>query len=182
MVKRLRKKHIPSFYFKRVLKRQSAIDELFDKPVIIEMKDGSVFAGILDDYIGRGFMIVKGKECIKNEYGEWIWQNREELQVLADFFFIDIKNLYTPKNPNLDYEDVLTLAINPTYHPPNYVHCEWHDTGRHSKECNNDLHEALGLLYKIGYQKLDSEDKRTEFKNAFNAIRRFILENGGKIP
>ena len=34
---RLRKKHIPSFYFTKVLKRRSVIEELFTVPIILEM-------------------------------------------------------------------------------------------------------------------------------------------------
>ena len=181
MVKRLRKKHIPSFYFKKVPKRQYAINELIGDPIIIEMKDHSIFAGILDDYIGRGFSIIDGKQCMKNECGEWLWHDRGLLQGIEDFFFIEIKNLYTPKNPNLDYEDMLTLMINPTYQPLNYVHCEWNETGKHSKNCDDDLHESLSLLYKTSHS-IKNEIQRNEFKTAFKRVRRFILENGGKVP
>jgi hypothetical protein len=182
--KRLRKKHIPSFYFETIHKRRKEIEELISVPVIFEMKNGEYYAGVIDEYIeGRVICLFSCKQFVDQEidldYTEKTWK---DCDIMADFPIKDIKNIFCAKDESLTLEQILELSINPYRTTLKGIDCEWIDSGKHSEKCDEDLHESLAKLYKEGSARQETERKREEFKKAFDTIRRFILENKGRIP
>ena len=65
----LRKKNIPTFYFKRVVKRGKDINELIETPVILEMKDKNFYAGFIDDCENRIVDIFTCKRLVHKKVG-----------------------------------------------------------------------------------------------------------------
>ncbi len=180
---RLRKKSIPSFYFKRIPKQRTDWDKLIETPIILELKDGNFYAGLIDDYEKRIIDIFTCKHLVHKKVGEHykekIWKDYD---IMAFFPFGDIKNIYCAKDGSLNLEQMLELTINPYRIPVKGIECAWLTDKKHSKNCDEDLHESLAKLYKEGSAHQDSKRKRDELINAFNVVRRFILENNGKIP
>jgi len=189
--KRLRKEHIPSFYFTRVPKRRSNIEELISFPVILEMKNGDIYAGAVDDY--GDFRIIQivifaCKKIVKREisdveaYTEKIWEDYSDDGDFAYFLLKDIKNIYRAKDKSLILDEVLEISINPMRGLVKGIECGWAENGTHAENCDEDLHESLVKLLKIGHNNSKSEHEREELARSFNNIRRFIIENKGKIP
>jgi len=188
--KRLRKKHIPSFNFKKISKRRSIIENFLDLPIIMEMKDGSFYAGYIDDYIIGGVIAIYScKKLVTKQISnsssdtekEWIDHGGEVS--LEEFNLINIKNIYGPKDETNYLEDILQLTINPLYTPIKGIECNWGgDAKKHAHNCNEDLHESLSFIYKTGRINLKNKAENRAFVKSFKIIRNFILENGGKIP
>lgn len=188
--KRLTKKHIPSFYFTRVPKRRKAIEELSDVPIILQMKTGQFYAGIIDDY-DNGIILYGVKEFVNKEisetkpqYKEKVWETYFEEESFGNVLLKDIKNIYRAKDGSLMLDQMLDLTINPWNTTVKGIECNWEDEGKHSNGCDEDLHESLKKLYNaadVEHRRLDYK-KRKELNNAFQIIRRFIIDNKGKIP
>ncbi len=180
---RLRKKHIPSFYFKKVAKRRKDIEELIEVPVILEMKDGGYYAGLIDDYESGLVILFTCKQFVPEEIDLYYSENNWiDYNTMADFPLKEIKNIYCAKDDSLNLEQILEISINPYNKILKGIECKWVETRRHSENCNEDLHESLAKLYKDGNTHQSTERKREAFKKAFYVVRRFILENNGKIP
>lgn len=181
--KRLRKKNIPSFYFTRVSKIGKIIDDLIEVPIVLELKDGKFFAGYIDDCENRVINVFSCKKLVNKKvregYREKTWQPYD---IMAWFPFKDIKNIYRAKDESLSLEQILELTINPYAKPAKGIQCTWIEDGKHSDNCDEDLHESLTKLYKEGDAHQDTKKKREEFKKAFYVVRRFIIENNGRIP
>ena len=190
MVKRLRKKHIPSIHFQKVKKQKSAIEDLINFPVILEMKKGQFYSAYIDDYLdGGGISTYECSELMELEISDIFpydkekqWKDMTENDLFEDFDLKDIKNIYRAKDEDLPLVDVRTLALNPTYEPIKGIECDWMEEGHHSRSCNNDLHESLVKIYNVGANTFKSKKELNEYGMAFNIVRRFIIENGGKIP
>lgn len=189
---RLRKKHIPSFHFKKVPKIRNVIEELFTFPVILEMKNGKFFAGVIDDYESRIIVLFMPKQLVDKKiseknpsYTEHVWEDYFEDtkdSLFADIPMKDIKNIYRAKDESLALDLMLELVLNPFQKPNKILECNWAEDKIHADDCDEDLHESLTKLYEDGrgYQKTDED--RTKFDKAFRVIRRFIIENNGRIP
>lgn|SRR5690348_9234973 len=180
---RLRKKNIPTFYFKRVVKRGKDINELIETPVILEMKDKNFYAGFIDDCENRIVDIFTCKRLVhKKVGGQYKEKTWKDYDIMAWFPFNDIKNIYRAKDESLNLEQMLELSINPYQKLVKGINCTWVEDKKHSKNCDEDLHESLSKLYKEGSAHQDTKRKREEFKKAFTVVRRFIIENNGRIP
>ena len=186
---RLRKKHIPSFYFTKVLKRRSVIEELFTVPIILEMMNGEFFAGAIDDYLeGRTIAIFAPHQLIDKEisekdpfYTERMWEDHSK-EIFEYFSLKDIKNIYRAKDESLLLSQILELVLNPFQKPVKVIECDWRENGKHSDNCDEDLHEALAKCAKAGTTYYKSKNEQGEFQKAFDIIRRFIIDNNGRIP
>lgn len=180
---RLRKKNIPTFYFKRIAKRSKDLDELIETPVILELKDGNFYAGFIDDCEKRIIDIFTCKHLVHKKIGEHYKEKMwKDYDIMAFFPFEDIKNIYRAKDESLNLEQMLELTINPYRMPVKGIECAWLTDKKHSKNCDEDLHESLAKLYREGSTHQGNKKGREELKNAFNVVRRFILENNGRIP
>ena len=187
--KRLRKKHIPSFYFIKVPKLRNAIEELVTVPVILEMKDGEFFAGAIDDYLeGRTIAIFAPHQLVDKEisekdpfYTERMWEDHSK-EIFEYFLLKNIKNIYRAKDKSLLLSQILELVINPFQRPVKGIECNWTEDGEHSENCDEDLHESLVKCAKAGTEHYKSEKEVEEFQKSFDIIRKFIIDNNGRIP
>lgn len=189
---RLRKKHIPSFHFTKVPKIRSVIEELFTFPVILEMKDGSFFAGAIDDYERRIIVLFMPKELVDKKiseknpaYTERVWKDYSEDRMdslFADIPMKNIKNIYRAKDESLSLDLMLELVLNPFQKPVKVLECKWSEDKKHADDCDEDLHESLAKLYEDGLSKQKTDEDKIKFDKAFHVVRRFIIENNGRIP
>ena len=190
MVKRLRKKHIPSIHFVRVKKQKTVLEDLINVPVILEMKDGRFYGAYVDDYLHGGAIAVYECNRLSEDFisditqydTEKQWKDMSESEIFEYFDLKQIKNIYRAKDEDLALSEVLTLALNPLYKPIKGIECDWLSSGMHSKSCDNDLHEALSKIYTVGSRTYKSKKEYNKFGEDCEVIRRFIIENGGKIP
>lgn len=197
MIKRNIKRKMVLENFERVKMRASVLDNMINDSIIIELKDGSIYAAQIDDYVGYAIAVYHcyqpaddGSGWVEQTDREQIWEGKPQIDHMPYFYFSEMKNIYKPKNDKLFLEDVKKLWIDPLYRPLPYIECNWdHDNPEHSPECNKDLHEALTKIYTNGhhwyYDKPDDGMERKykrEFDKSFGIIREFIIEHGGRIP
>jgi len=193
--RKLRKKHIPSFYFTKISKSGNKLNELIEIPLILEMKNGEFYAGMMEDREKRTISVTDCRKLVNrkisaiNPYTERVWEECSGDDFFTSFPMKTIKNIFCAKDESLLLDQMLDLSINPWYGSIKGIICDWNQTGKHSKFCNEDLHNAMTKLYKDGnefhnadYDNPKPEKERKEFDAAFQTIRRFIIENKGRIP
>jgi hypothetical protein len=175
--------------------------------MILELKNGKVYGGRLDEYYYNGGGVVALYYCKlldKNNH-EWIdhdiMVNRggEIMRdTMPDFWIKDIKNIFVLSEEYIDkinLDDVLQIYIDPHYRPLVGIQCKWEPGENweppevnHAPECDGLLHEALSFLYtesRRGFMSV-SEDRRKDWerlrKKSLEYIRRRLLIYGAKIP
>lgn len=180
----------------KISKRGNELNELIETPIILEMKDGKFYAGIVRDHEKRTVSITDCQKLVNKKiseinphYTERVWEEYSKDDFFTSFPMKLIKNIFCAKDESLLLDQVLDLSINPWYGSIKGIMCDWNQTGKHSKYCNEDLHNAMTEFYKVGnefyetdYDNPKSEKERKEFDTAFQTIRRFIIENKGGIP
>jgi len=172
-----------------VPKISKAIEKLFTVPVILEMKNGEFFAGAIDDYIsGRVIAIFAPHQLVDKEistkdpfYTERLWEDHSK-EIFEYFSLKDIKNIYRAKDESLLLSQILDLVLNPFQRPIKGIECNWTEDKKHSENCDEDLHESLVKCAKAGMEYYKSEKEKEDFQKSFDIIRKFIINNNGKIP
>ena len=184
-MKKIRLKNIRETRFRRVPKQKRALDRLYGHPIILEYNNGDVFAGTLDDYekftidLAWSF-ILKSKRLRKTKEYEYNWEQIKNFLTIHPF--PNIKAIYRPKNMHWEFKDILDLWINPLHTPlQRSITCDWVKTKKHSSRCDNDLHEALSTIF-LQSNNISSIEKKKNFENSVNMIRKFIIEHHGNIP
>jgi hypothetical protein len=123
--------------FERLKGRKSRLREMFDDTVIIELLDGRIYGGALDDYYynGGGVISLYYPKLLDKKHHRWVdndiyvkIENKLVRDSLPDFWITDIKNVYVlPKKlrGKLSLDDALQLYIDPYFRPLPTVKCKW---------------------------------------------------------
>jgi len=197
-------------YLERLRGRKStALRDMINDSMVLELKNGKVYGGRLDEYYYNGGGVVALYYCkLLDKVGhEWVDHDRlikyeDELiqDSMPDFWIADIKDIFVlPEEyrDKLSLDDTLQIYIDPHYRPLlTGVECHWEPGENwdppetdHSPECDARLHEALSLLYteahfgtRSGPKDRNKNNRERRRKEAFAYIRRRLLIYGAKIP
>ena len=109
---------------------------------------------------------------------------------MQDFEFEDVSEIYGIKLDALNLEhvnlkDVMKLWMNPDHEIIKGTYCPWKGVGEtaHSEECETKIHEALSTMLKtILYKSTLSKSEKSDAKNDFETLVKYIVQNRGKIP
>lgn len=197
-------------YLKRLGGRKGrALEDLINEPLIVELRNGKVYGGRLDEYYYNGGGVIALYSCKLLDKKSHKWADHDimmkfEGKLMADpmpdFWIADTKEIFVlPEeyricNPSSsDLEDALQIYIDPHYRPLTGVLCNW-DVGEgwktekdHTVECEARLHEALSFLVTeadrgISLNPKNKDENRRRFEDAYAYIRRRLLMYGARIP
>jgi len=184
-------------FLKRLEGRKSKIlKDIINDPMIIELKNGKVYGGRLDEYYYNGGGVIALYNCklLDKSNHKWVdhdimikFEGKFMSDSMPDFWIADVKNvLISPEKyrDKLDLEDVLQIYIDPHYDHPTGVQCNWSHGRKYAPECDAHLHEALSLLKTqagLGPKDWDKDLER-RLKESFAYVRRRLLMYGAKIP
>jgi len=197
-------------YLERLKGRKSeALEDMTNDPMILELKNGKVYGGRLDEYYYNGGGVVALYYCRLLDKGNNTWVDHDittrfEGKIvpddMPDFWIADLKNiLVLPQEyrHKLTLDDTLQIYIDPHFKPLQGIQCNWNPGEKwgppeesHAPECDGRLHEALSFLVTlarlgVGHDAGDSkrsEDEERRRKESFDCIRRRLLMYGAKIP
>src|SRR5690242_20857866 len=85
------------------------------------------------------------------------------------------RSIYRAKDESLNLEQMLELSINPYQKLVKGINCTWVEDKKHSKNCDEDLHESLSKLYKEGSAHQRSEEHTSELQSHVNLVCRLLL-------
>jgi len=186
-------------------RKSKALEDLVNEPLIVELKNGKVYGGLLDShYYNRG-VVVKLYSCelLDKKNHRWVdhdimWEIDGKLvpHPMPDFLLADIKGIFVlpeEQRDRLYLDDALQIYIDPHYKPRTGITCEW-DVGEqwetkrhHSAECDARLHEALVFLITMahigvssGFMNMNRKNEKLGEAQAY--IRRRLLMYGARIP
>lgn len=169
---------------------------MINDPVIVELKNGKVYGGRLDEYYYNGGGVVALYHCKLLDKKSHKWSNHDMMvkfegklirDPMPDFWIAEIKDIFVlPEEyrDKLDLEDTLQIYVDPHYKPLMGVQCNWSQGGNHAPECDASLHEALTVLRteaRLGPEERDKDRKR-RLEGSFAYVRRRLLMYGAKIP
>ena len=175
---------------------------MYDEPVVISLRTGEIYAGLVDECYYNGGWVVALYSCkllAKMEH-RWVdhdvfgtFEGREIRDPLPDFWISDIKHvevLSEDLQNEVDFEDALQLYIDPHYKPVPLVKCNWdyyHPERPHDADCESRLHEALSLLvaqsvHTLTPSKEDQESLRDRIEQLIRLVRRRLRMTGARIP
>lgn len=181
-------------YLIRLRGRKSKALRDVDIPIIMELKNGKVYGGRVDDYIEGGELAVYDCRLLDKKDHKWVDHDRMievEGKIMPDglpyFRISNIQDIFVlPEQyaDKLDLEDALQIYIDPHYKPVIGTRCNWGFEKEHSSECDSRLHEALSTLRtEASSGPRNQEDTRqTKLAEAFDYIRRQLLKFGARIP
>jgi small nuclear ribonucleoprotein (snRNP)-like protein len=181
-------------YLRRLKGRKSKALRDVDIPIIIELKNGEVYGGRVDDYLEGGELVLYSCKLLDKESHRWVDHDRMiefEGKVMPDdlpyFRIADIQDIFVlPRQyaDKLDLEDVLQIYIDPHYKPVIGIKCNGGGETKHSSECDSHLHEALSVLRTEASLGPENRDRTRQRKlaEAFDYIRRQLLKYGARIP
>ena len=199
-------------YLRRLRGRKSvALKEMINDPMIVELKNGKVYGGRLDEYYYNGGGVVALYYCklLDKSSLKWVdhdimvkYEDEGELtrKSMPDFWIADIKDILVlpeESRDKLSLEDTLQIYIDPHYKPLTGVQCNWEPgenweppEENHAPECDARLHEALSFLLTLAGRGMSysteaparGEAERRRRKEYFAYIRRRLLMYGAKIP
>ncbi|MDF2736171.1 MAG: hypothetical protein K0S93_27 [Nitrososphaeraceae archaeon] len=189
-------KQIPKDFVK-IPKQRKYLEDNFDTPVVIILKEGLIISGNIDDYLYPDRAIaVYNVEVFKS--GKWQPQNEwfAEYEGITfpdhtPYFDLDqIEVIYTHKNEELYLRDVQNLFINPEYKIHEGIKCSWTKGKNHSEECDKELHEALTDVFSHAYkaiggglEKLGQHNiERKKLDDSIELVTRKLFDAGYKIP
>lgn len=178
--------------FERIPKRKSSLEELINDVLILELHGGSVYGGRLDDYETGTIWLYDCQQPADDNSG-WVeqtdrtmvWERETKIDRMPGFDLTEIKNIYGPKNKELDLPDVLSLWLNPEHKSVQTIKCSWDlENKKHSSDCDSTLHEALSLIFTAAVESdaASSHTGNVRIERAFRIVHRFIAEHGGRIP
>ncbi len=169
---------------------------MFDDFVIIELRTGETYAGVLDECYYNGGWVVPLVSCKQLDPSGKRWVDHDMMierngkkirDSMPSFFISEIKEMFvlTKKlRDTLSAEDAMQLYVDPHYRPAQGVECDWNPIGnkKHSPYCDSNLHEALALLYRQAKNPRENEGGEHLIEESFKRIRRRLLAGGARIP
>lgn len=192
-----------NLHFKLLEGRKStALEDMYDEPIVITLRTGEVYAGLVDDCYYNGGWVVALYSCklLDKKEHRWIDHNifgtlegRKIRDPLPDFWVGDMKCvevLSEALQDKVDFEDALQLYNDPHYKPVPHVKCNWNynnSEGPHGDDCESRLHEALSFLVAQSVQSLslskeDQESLEDKIEQSIRLIRRRLRMTGARIP
>jgi len=194
-------------YFERLKGRKSlALKDMESELLILELKDGKVYGGALDEYYYKGGGIAALYSCQLLDKKNLKWVDHDRMMefegklipdTVPDFYVSEIKNILVLREEfrdKLSLEDMLQIYIDPYYKPLPAVECHWQtkEAGTievsHNPECDARLHEALSFLLTEAESGVSSGSKQRDkarerrLSECFRYVRRRLLTYGAKIP
>lgn len=199
---------IPStiyMYLERLTGRKSkALEDLVNEALVVELKNGKVYGGILDEYYydGGGVIALYSCKLLDKKNHKWIDHDimtQSDGKLVADpmpsFWLAGVRDIFLlPKEHREKFflDDALQTYIDPHYKPPTGTTCDWspgeeQETKRHhAAECDARLHEALVFLFTMAELGVAPRSKnKNEYRRhaeAFACVRRRLLMHGARIP
>jgi len=195
-----------STHFKRLEgKKSNALrDEDYDEPLIIELKNGKTYGGMLDEFEPYDGGIVHLYSCklLDKKGHRWVehdmltkFEGRTIRDFMPSFWLEDIENIFELSDDlkgRFYMDDVLQLYIDPHHNPLPKVECDWNPSlklSKHNPECDARLHEALSFLLtemevvstSVSPQRRDGEPYK-KFSESFEYVRRRLVMYGARIP
>lgn len=179
--------------FERVKGRKSkALEDLYDKTLVLQFKDGKVYGGNLDGY-EEGVISLYGCKRLDKKRSKWKnhgiiveFEGKEMEDIMPSFYLSDIQDIYAlPSNfdeEGIDTIDLLQLYLDPNYKVLKGIKCEGGAGKEHSTECDKQLHDALTLLTSQSYTSAKDAKEREKLSEATGIIRKRLLGYGAKIP
>jgi hypothetical protein len=160
---------------------------MVNEPMIIELKNGDVYGGMLDDEPERGMVSLYDCHLLDKKCRRWIDDDVIVPDPMPDFSVLDVKDIFVLPGGHKDaftLDDVLQIYIDPHFRPLISVHCPWNGTNEHSTGCDKRLHEALSIMMTEGRLRGDGRDKDRERKlhESFSYLRRRLIMYGARIP
>ena len=198
-----------SMYLKRLGGRKSVtLKDMINDPMIVELKNGKIYGGRLDEYYYNGGGVVALYSCkLLDKIGlKWVdhdimvkVEDKLIRRPMPDFWIADIKDIFVlpeEHRDKLSLEDTLQIYIDPHYKPLTGVQCNWEPgenweppEENHTPECDARLHEALSFLLTVARRGniLDSKDRKRDWerrrlRESFAYVRRRLLMYGAEIP
>ena len=177
-------------------RRSKLLDDLLGESLILELKNGEVFGGRLDEYYYNGGGIISLYYCKSLDKKNLIWRNSNRRLKDGDgeFWLSEVRNIFHLQHKQRErvreLEDVLQIYIDPHYKPLTGIQCGWNpgekwQNHRHQTECEFRLHEALAFIrtYTTMYANLSKETKwQRKYEDSFAYVRHRLLQCGAKIP
>lgn len=191
-------------YLEKLKGRKSvALRDMVNDSMIVELKNGEVYGGQLDEYFydGGGVIALAYFRFLDKDNYKWI--DTDEIikkagRFIPDmhFWISDIKDILVLQEEYRDkftLNDMLQIYIDPHFKPLTGVQCPWgylKENGKtredHASECDAHLHEALSFLLTEAEMGVSSgskdRDRRRKLEETFTYIRRRLLTYGAKIP
>ena len=186
-------------YLERLTGRKSkALEDLVNEAMVVELKNGKVYGGRLDEYYYNGGGVIALYSCkLLDQRGHrWVdhdvmvrSEGKLEAAYMPDFWLSEVRDiLVLPEEHRgeLDLDDVLQIYIDPHYTPLKGIAC--YSAREHSPECDARLHEALILLKTATHggfpsgSKDKDEDLERRLEEGFAYLRRRLLTYGARIP
>jgi hypothetical protein len=175
---------------------------MFDETIVITLKTGEIYAGLVDECFYNGGWVVALYSCklLHRTSQRWIdhaifgtFEGRKIRDPLPEFWISEIRRvevLSEDLQENVDFEDALQFYVDPHYKPLPHVKCNWDDEGSgkpHDANCESRLHEALSFLLKrslasISLSKEERESLQDRIDQSFRLVRRRLLVTGARIP
>ena len=183
---------------------------MINDSMVLELKNGKVYGGRLDEYYYNGGGVVALYYCkLLDKVGhEWVdhdimvrYERKGELtrKYMPNFWIADIENIFVlPEEyrDKLSLDDTLQIYIDPHYRPLlTGVECHWEPgenwdppEQKHSAECDARLHEALSFLRTLAGRGITTSPRdrhgqeRRRLDEFFTYLRRRLLMYGAKIP
>lgn len=178
--------------FEKVPKIKRVLEDMIDVPIIIELNDGTVVGGNIDDYVEPRRIALYNCRQLADDLSGWTEFTERFIHMkdslrpdfMPYFALPEIKKIWCAKDPDLYLDDVLKLWLNPHYKPVKGIECGYSDTGRHSRQCNRKLHEALTSLGTMANSNIKEGEfkKQREISTAMVKIREYLIKQGAKIP
>ena len=197
-------------YLERLEGRKSvALKDMINDPMIVELRNGKVYGGRLDEYYYNGGGVVALYSCkLLDKIGlKWVdhdimvkVENKVIRDPMPDFWISDLKDIFVLPEEYRDkfsLDDTLQIYVDPHFKPLTGVQCNCNcgdlkENGEteenHAPECDSRLHEALSFLMteaRLGVRsglKDQYKDRDRRRGEAFAYVRRRLLIYGAKIP
>ena len=137
--------------FVKVKKQKQVLDNMINKPIIFVYKKRKfeyTYAARIDGYEMRTIFVYDLHLVVRSESNSQEFEWLPTKDILPGFYLPEITSIYTPKDSGLGLKHAMESWLNPFVKPIRGIQCDWVKTGKHSKFCNDDLHEALSFIYK----------------------------------
>jgi hypothetical protein len=183
---------VKHLFLRRIRGRKSNfLKDIADVPLILVLRNGKVYGGMLDDY-EEGVLWLHYCKQLDREKRQWQdpgFVIEDEGKITEDFephFLIsEIRDiLVLPEeyegSPWFGLEDVLQLYIDPHHKPLRGIDCHWVQEKKHLPECDVKLHEAINFI--ITHIKSTDGETQAKIYDSMYYIRNRLIIYGAKIP
>ena len=183
-------------YLRRVRKPREASEDLTNEPLILELSNRKIYAGLVDECYDNGGVVIALYNCklLDESNVEWIDHGfvtlREGSLVavdMPDFCIEDIREIYGLRKEfqsSFGLDDLMQMYIDPYYEPLIGVHCEWNNIEvlEHHENCDVRLHEALYWAVTHWASNKESHEERMRFLESCEYVTRRLLMAEAQIP